>query len=456
MTRIADPPTTTRWAPVVALALAMVVVTSDLTIASIALPDIGQHFSVSPADTAWVLLAYALPMAAVAIPAGQWADRADVRRVFLLSMAGVAVSSLVAGLATGFWMLLAARLFQGVAAALTMAVYMPIVASSVHTGQRGRAIGYVITIMTVGGLIGSPLGGLVTGTWGWRSVFLLKLPVVVAAVWVAWRSLGGDGRGLPVPSARLWRGAAVMGGAMVALLSGVERLAESTATGAVLLAISVALFAAWLRLRDSRPLVGVLRGRVMGLTLLSLFLASMLVGLVSFLLPYFVTERMGAGPEGLGLALLVFSGTIAPVSPVAGWLADRFGPHTVALAGAVVTLAGLVGLLTLDGDAGLPDLMWRMAILGVGGGLFNGPVNTGLMAATPPDMIGTAGGLFATVRTMASTVAPAVTALAWTTAGGGTAGFRAGVVVLAVGQAVSLLLLVAGRPRRGKAASGPA
>lgn len=130
----------TRWGPVIALGLAMLVVTSEMTIAAVTLPGLGAELGVGPAATAWMLLAYALPMAAIAIPAGRWADSADVRSTFALSMIGVGLASVLGALAPTFWILLIARVLQGMAAGMIVAVYLPIVITSVREEQRGRAM----------------------------------------------------------------------------------------------------------------------------------------------------------------------------------------------------------------------------------------------------------------------------------------------------------------------------
>jgi len=432
----------------VALALAMVVNTSDMTIAAIVLPGIATDFGVTPATSAWVLLAYVLPMAAIAIPAGRWVDRSDLRTVFVVSMVGVAAASVVAAMAPTFWVLLAARFVQGFVAALTMAVYMPIVVSSVREDQRGRAIGYIVSIMTIGGMLGAPLGGLIAGSFGWPGVFLLKLPVVIAAIVVGVISIPSNRKRLSVPDRALVRDTLVLGGAVTGLLLGMDNLTSAPVLAAGLMAVAVLLAIVWVRLATSKPIISVIATRVLGLNLLGLLLASLLIGLITFLLPYFVTDEMTAGPEVLGIVLLAYSAAVAPVSPIAGWLADRYGAHLIAVIGGVITAAGLATMLTLSGDATLVDLLWRMVLLGIGGAVFNGPINTALIKAVPPDMIGVAGGLFATVRTMASTLGPAGVALVWTFAGGGSGGFSAGVAMLLGCYAIGLVLMVFGRPVR--------
>lgn len=422
----------TRWAPVVALGLAMLVVTAELTMAAVTLPGIGREFGVEPSATAWVLLAYALPMAAIAIPVGRWADGADPRRALLLSMAGVTVASVITAIAPNYPVLIAGRFLQGMAAALITAVYLPIVTGSVLEAQRGRAIGYIITIMTLGSMAGAPIGGLVAGTLGWRGVFLIKIPLILVVVWIGLRAVPSNGKGLPRPSGALVREGFLLGAAVAALLLAVQWIDGNPAVAAGVAVLAAALTIGWARLPTSRPVLTLIRDRAFGPLLGALLAMSFVIGLTTFLLPYFVADVLHGSPELTGLALLFFVGAIAPVSPFAGVLADRFGSRPVALAGSAVMVAGMLTMLTLDAGAGLVDMAWRLVLLGIGAGLFNPAINAESLTATPSGMEGTSGGLSMTARTVATTIAPAVAALAWTLAGGGLGGFQVGVVVVTV------------------------
>lgn len=326
MTTEAATPPRTKWAPVAALGLAMLVVTSEMTIAAVTLPGIGAELAVSPSATAWVLLAYALPMAALAIPAGRWADGADVRAAFALSMTGIALASVLVGLAPAFWLVVVGRLLQGAAGALIVAVYMPIITTSVLPAQRGRAIGFVITIMTVGAMAGVPLGGLIADVLGWRAVFLVKLPVVAAVLWVGLRTITRlPDRGLPRPGAALLREALLLGGAVAVMLLAFEQVDGHPLVAAALAVAAIGLAVWWSRLSASRPVLALVRHRSFGITMLALLAITFTGGLVAFLLPYFVADVLRAGPDVTGVALLFFVGAMAPLSLAAGALADRFG-----------------------------------------------------------------------------------------------------------------------------------
>ena len=159
------------------------------------------------------------------------------------------------------------------------------------------------------------------------------------------------------------------------------------------------------------------------IALLALMAISLTGGLIAFLVPYLVADVLRGDPRQTGIALLFFVGAVAPVSPLAGVLADRYGTRSIALAGSAVSVVALLAMLTITADAGLAELAWRLALLGIGGGLFNTPINTAVLAAAPIGMAGTAGGIGATARMVAMTLGSSVAALCWTVAGGGLPGF---------------------------------
>jgi MFS family permease len=390
-----------------------------------------------------VLLAYALPMAAVAIPAGRWADGADIRAAFVVAMVGIGLASVLTALAPGFWLVVVGRLLQGAAGALVVAAYMPIITTSVLPAQRGRAIGFVVTIMTIGSMAGVPLGGLVAGALGWREVFLMKLPLLVVVLWAGLRGIPRTpGRGLPRPGAALVREGVLLGGAIAAVLLAFEEVDVRPAVAAGLAAAGIGLGVWWTRLAASKPVLAVVRQPAYAVALISLLATAFTGGLIAFLLPYFVVDVLGGTAELTGVTLLFFVGAVSVVSAAAGALSDRIGTHRVALTGSAIGVVGMLTLVTLDADAGLLDMAWRLVVLGVGAGLFNTAVNAAMLASAPAGSEGVAGGVGMTVRTIAMTVGPAVSALAWTVAGGGVAGFRAGVVVITAATVVGLAVLL--------------
>lgn len=443
----ADAPT--RWAAVGTLAVATLIVGSELSMAGFALPLLGAEFGVDADAAAWGLLAYSTPLAALAIPAGRWVDGADPRRVFGVSLVAVGLTSVVAAGAPWFWVLLAGRVLQGCASALYLAAYLPLVAVTVREGQRGRALSVIATVMMVGSMAVAPLGGLVAGAFGWRAVFLVKVPLLLLVLWVGYRSIPASarpgGRALPVPERSLLRDVLLVGVAITAGLLAIEQVQQRWVAAAGLAAVAVAVAVWWSRLTTSQPVVGLVRQRRFGLPVLALLAMASMNGLLGFSLPFFIADVLHQGPELLGVAMLVFVAAASVVSPIAGVLADRCGPRLIAAVGIAITVAGVLTMLGIDAETGVVGLAWRMAVIGIGGALANSPVMTLILAATPSERTGTASGITNIARTLGSTVGPAAAAVAWSVGGGELGGFRAGVLTLAAMACAGLLALLAAR-----------
>jgi MFS family permease len=238
------------------------------------------------------------------------------------------------------------------------------------------------------------------------------------------------------------REALLLGGAIAAVLLAFEEVDGRPPVAAVLAVAGVALGVWWSRLAASRPVLAVVRRPAYAVTLVSLLATSFTGGLIAFLLPYFVADVLRGTAELTGVALLFFVGAMAVVSGAAGALTDRIGTGRIAIAGSAIGVAGMLTMLTLDAGSGLVDMGWRLVVLGLGTGLFGTAVNTAMLKNAPAGSEGVAGGIGMTVRTIAMTIGPAVSALAWTVAGGGVAGFRAGVVVLTAAAVVGLVALL--------------
>ncbi|MFC4336781.1 MFS transporter [Salininema proteolyticum] len=435
----------TQWIPLAALAAGMFAVTSETTMISVALPEIAREFAVSPTTAAWALLAYSLPVGAVAIPAGRWADQSDPRRVFTLSMAGIAATTVLAGLAPTWELLIAGRLLQGLTGGLVMAVYMPIVLASSRPETRARVMAGITTVMTIGAMAGTSLSGGIADAWGWRAVILSKLVILVPVLLMGWFGIPGNGKGLALPKPALLVELAVLGGALSLGILGFGELAELRISSAFYLAGAVALGIAWTRLKGTRPVVALLSVRQIGHGTLALALMSTIVGVSAFLLPYFIDEVVGGGPAQTGIVLLAFVAGMGVMTPLAGTLADKFGAGPVTTVGAFTSLASMAAFYMLGPDATSFDMIAALGLVGIGFGVFSSPVITAIVQSAPDEAGGTVGGLNATARTVGSNLGPALAALGWTIGGAGMAGFQAGLTVITVVMAIGVALILVGR-----------
>ncbi|MEU5157479.1 MFS transporter [Glycomyces sp. NPDC021274] len=439
---------TTRWGAILAVGFAQLVVAGGMSTLAVALPAIRTDFTVTEAATAWVLLSYALPVGAVAIAAGRLADRADLRAVAVFAMAALTIGSVAAALAPSFGLLLAARAFAGLLGGLLFGMTGRIIVTSAAPSQRGRAMSAIALLMTVGGMGMVGVGGFLMAAFDWRGLFWV-LAVMSAVALVAMAvTVPSNGTGLPRPDRALLVDVATSGSAIAAFLLAFEYVDSDPLIASGALVSSVVLGAVWVRQKTSAPTVVLLRSPLLSGALLSLTLMSAVTGLLNFSLPYLLTDVQGARPELVSMVLLAFIGGVAVMTPVAGWLADRFGSGRVSLAGAGLVIVAVVPLLFVDAATGLVALGVRIGLLGVAFGVFNSPMNTYLLASAPAEQSGTAGAFIATTRTIGSSLGPVLAALAWGLGATAVDGYRLSAWTIAALLLLGAALQVTTKPWR--------
>jgi MFS family permease len=404
---------TTRWGAILAVGFAQLVVAGGMSSLAVALPPIRTEFAVTEAATAWVLLAYVLPVGAVAIAAGRLADRADLRAVAIFSMSALAIGSVAAALAPTFPLLLAARAIGGLLGGLLFGMTGRIIVTSAAGHQRGRAMSVIALLMTFGGMGMIGAGGFIIAVFDWRGLFWVLAAMSAVAIAALAVTVPSSGTGLPRPDRPLIVDVATSGGAIAAFLLAFEYLDSAPWISLAAFGASVALATAWVRQPSSAATVALLRSPVMAGALLSLTLLSAVTGLLNFSIPFLLTDVQRVRPELLATVMLTFIGGVGLMTPLAGWLADRFGPGRVSMVGAGLVVVAIVPLLLVDGSTGLVDLGTRIALLGLAFGVFNTPMNTHLLASAPAEQSGTAGAFLATTRTIGTSLGPVVAALVW-------------------------------------------
>jgi len=446
-------PPASRWSTVVVVSLGIVLSALDMTIVAVALPAIGADLGAGPSSTQWVLLGYLLPLVALSLPAGRWVDRAGPRAAFRLAVGGFGATSALVALAPTVELLVAARVLQGGFAALISVLGLPIVAAAVRPEHRARALSIVLTLIPLSGVVGPALGGLLTDAVGWRTIFLVNLPVAAVALALSGRTIpaGSPGRtGLPRPDRDAVADAAVLGAATTALVLALDLLGDpdpALAPAALLVVLAAVAAVAWARRASARPVLALVRLPRIGWSLGALLATVAGVGAVNFLVPYALADR-GADAATTGLVLLVLSAAMALTSPPAGLLADRLGTGPVVLAGGLLVLAGAVWLLLAGLDAGPGALVVPMALIGAGNGLFAGPNATRVLNATPPGQMGAGSGLASLVRTTGFTLGPALAATVWTAGAGSVTAGAVLLVALAGAGALAALPWLQRHPAR--------
>src|SRR3954447_25270208 len=227
-----------RWLALYTLCAGVLMIVLDATIVNVALPSIAADLQFSPTDLSWVVNAYLVAFGGLLLLAGRVGDLVGQRRVFLAGLAVFVAASLAGALAVEPWMLVGARLAQGVGGALTSAVVLGMIVSLFpEPAERARAIGVYGFVASAGGSIGLLAGGVLTSALDWRWIFLVNVPVGIATAVCTLRYVDPSpravGRGLAdVPSAVLLT-AGLMVGVYTIVEVTVRSLSASATTGAV-------------------------------------------------------------------------------------------------------------------------------------------------------------------------------------------------------------------------------
>jgi MFS family permease len=361
-----------RWGLVVAASLAIFVAQLDATVVNVALPTIAADLHVNVTVVQWVVLGYLTPIIGLALCAGRWVDVSDPRRVLRLACGGFAVASVACGLAPGIGWLVAARVAQGVFAAVLLSVSPVLTTVAVPPERRARAFGVAMLFGTAGGMTGPVAGGWLVETVGWQWIFYLTAVPLALVVVLSARSLELGSR-LTWPSRRSVVEAATFGFGAVSVLLGLSYQPWFLA-GAVMLVV-------WWRGADAVQVRSLLR--LPGVLGPHVALLSVYSGLfvVTFVIPFVIGDA-----STTGLVLLAFPVAALTTSYGAGLVADRVGTRPIAVCGSLVIAVGLV-LLAFAPVAPWP-IAWRLAVVGLGFGLFNGQLQVFLMGNAPRAQLG--------------------------------------------------------------------
>ena len=392
-----------KWLILTSVSLGSLMATLDGSIVNIALPAIQGDFAIDLTTVEWVVVAYLLVVGSLLLPMGRLGEVLTFKRVYLVGFAVFTAASVCCGAAPNEIGLIAFRVVQAVGASMIMAMGPAIVAHTFPANERGKALGLNGISVSIGLSLGPALGGILTQVATWRAIFLINLPIGLFAI--AWAA-----RILPAEAGNRDQRFDVVG----ALLSGVSlfclllALSEGQTWGWTSLAI-IALFLAFIVLgalfllaetRSIQPMIdlALFRIRPFSAGLAAVVVAFAGLFTATFLLPFLLQEGRGFSPIEAGLLLTPVPITMAFVAPFSGSASDRFGPIWPASFGIVFMVAGLLALTQLPIDFSLPDLIWRLVLLGIGQGLFMSPNSSAVLGSVPRPRIGTASGTLAQMR----------------------------------------------------------
>jgi EmrB/QacA subfamily drug resistance transporter len=411
-TQTASNPASGNWI-IAATVLGSSLVFIDGTIVSIALPIIQTDFRATTFDAQWVIEAYTLVLGALMLFAGALGDRYGRKRLFVVGAIVFAIGSILCGLAPSMPALIAARVLQGAGGTMLAPASLALIAASFEGEARGRAIGTWSGLTAVAGAIGPVAGGTIVDHLGWRWVFFINIPIVIAVVAIATRHLresrdeGESGPLDVIGSVLITLG---LGGIVYAfVVSGQDGWHVRTVGALVGGLVTLALFAAFER-RTINPILPfeLFANRAFsGINIMTFLLYGALGGLF-FFLPFVMILVDGYSATFTGLAMLPFLVLIVILSRYSGALVYRVGRRTLLVVGPSLTTLGFVAFAALPSLRYWNGVLPSTVLIGIGMGLTVAPLVAVLMDSVPEQHVGLASGINNAVSRVAGLLAIAV------------------------------------------------
>ncbi|WP_433179868.1 MFS transporter [Actinoallomurus sp. CA-150999] len=392
-----------------------------------------------------VVLGYLLPLIALTLPAGRWLDRTGPRAALLFGIGGFTLSSLAAGTASALGWLVAARVAQGGFAGILFALIPVIAMRAVRPGMAGRASALIMTLGPLGAVSGPALGGLIVGAWGWPWIFYLNLPIGALVIVIALVQMRPDGP-LGAPDRTLLSETAVLGVAAAALLLGLSLSAGHGLPWLALTATAGFPVAIWWRSASSRAVRALTRTPGVAAPVSQVLLNAVTISLVEFMASFYLQRVLGVSAATAGTTVLALAVGNVVSGPVGGFLADRWNAPGVAWTGILITTVGASLLVPLGTGRHPVDVGWRLAIVGIGTGVFAGPNFAMVMSNAPGALHGTAGAAQSLARQLGFSLGPALATTAWALSGYRLGGMRAGMAIAAGCGLIGLFLRARTRP----------
>src|SRR3954452_17889601 len=399
-----------KWWTLLAVSVATFMLLLDITVVNTALPAIQKDLGSSFTDLQWVIDAYTLSLAALVLTAGALADRLGRRRVFATGVAIFSVASLMCGLAQDPTFLNLARAVQGIGGAIMFAVSLALVAQEFPAGrERGMAMGIYGATIGIAVATGPLVGGLLTDGLGWQSVFLLNVPIGVAAVAITFWKVA-ESRD-PNATRVDWAGLATFSSALFLLVLALVRGNDEgwgSAMIVLLLASAAALMVAFtvIERRVAQPMLPLELFRRPGFTgvQLAAFTLSCSTFALSFYLTQYIQNFLGFSPVGAGLRYLPITVASFVVAPLAGMALARIHARYLMTGGLALSGLGLTLMAGLHMDSGWTALLAGFVVMGVGFGVLNPVIADAALSVVPTERSGMAAGINDTFRQVAVAV----------------------------------------------------
>jgi EmrB/QacA subfamily drug resistance transporter len=373
----------------------------DLSAVSIAIPTMGGEFGMDAVMMSWVATAYLLAAAVFLVPFGRIADIYGRKKIFILGLSVFTFASFFLTLSISQLMIILLRLIQGSGGAMIFGTSVAILTEATPQEDRGKALGIYTTSVYLGLSTGPFLGGFLTNILGWRSIFLVNVPIGILAIAIILTKLNREWMDAEGEIFDL-RGAFLYGLTLISVMYGFSLLPDLL--GVAFIIIGSGLLVTFIH-QETRtrapPLLNLnlfLTNRVFAFSSLAALINYSATFAITFFMSFYLQYNKGLDPAFAGTILVSQPVVQAIFSSPAGKLSDRIEPAKIASIGMALTAIGLLSLAFLDANTSLIIIVAILVLIGFGFALFSSPNTNAIMSAVEKKYYGVASGTLGTMR----------------------------------------------------------
>jgi EmrB/QacA subfamily drug resistance transporter len=392
-----------KWLVLTAIAASTILATIDASIVNVAFPTLVEELDTSFNVIQWVALGYLLTIATLTLGMGRLGDVLGKKKLYVTGLIVFTVASALCGLVPDVSWLIGFRVVQAVGSVMVLALGAAILVEAFPPTERGKALGWIGTAVSLGIVSGPVIGGLLISSFSWRAIFLVNIPVGIVGTVLAIRYIPN------LVPARAQRfdvvGAVLMSVALFSLSLALTLGQDMGFTSPMIIAgFAVAVLAAlafvFVELRVDSPMLELrlFSNPALAVGVTSGYIAYLCLSATFLLLPFYLEGVLGLEVGVVGLLLGAGPLMMGLVSPFAGNLSDRVGAPRLTLFGLAVMAIVYFAFSTLGTDTTVPQYLMLAIPLGIGVGTFNSPNNSSIMGSVPPEYMGIGGGLLTITR----------------------------------------------------------
>lgn len=367
---------------------------------NIALPKISSEFLMDAVQMSWVTMAFLMASAVFLVPFGKIADMFGRKKLFLYGNIIFLLGTVLCVFSNTGGFLIYSRVIQGIGSAMMFSTSMAIIISAFPPQERGKVIGLNVSAVYVGLSVAPILGGILTQTLGWRSLFYINgvvsiiiIPTIILKIkaeWIEARNEKFD-----------WMGTLIFIPSMAALMYGFSQLPTSFAIACTLSGILGLVAFVLVEIKNPFPVLNMklfFENKVFASSNLSAFINYAATFAVSFVLSLYLQYAKHLSPKEAGMVLITQPVLMAVVAIFSGRLSDKMNPRWLASTGMAISVFGLGMLAYIEKDTSLSFIVVALAVLGFGFGLFSSPNTNMVMSSVERKYYGIASATISTMR----------------------------------------------------------